>query len=1497
MMRTGFDGQGGRQRVESGSTERANEWSTKECEEEEAKPMQLLRPSANHDRLEVVQSTLDVLERIHQPVAFVAVVGPYHGGKSFLLNVLLNSTRGFPVGTRPDPETLGLWIRIVPPHRLQTPGGAVVVLVDSEGLYGDGASRAYDAKLFAVATLLSSHLIYNTLRTLVGGGTGGPGKTGARFQPPELVALGGWGLAAGDAGEPWNLGGAGASGGQESTSQALEGAGKGMGPRTSSRSGGGVDEVDGAGGTADDDDSAAADGTAAASSHLPDPRLLLQTLTFPPLTWVVQGFDLDLEPDHSSSASPPTSSHSTSPRSTSSHSPSHSTSHSSPPSASPLLYLQRYLAAHARTGDQSLDTLFTQGIACLTVRTPTDINRLREEVGGAGLGAADVELMSALHPGYLADVAAVRERVVAGLEAKGTAPHKFTGAIVARLLPLLVHFVNSDFPLNAERHIQQVMLDLLLDGAFASAVHFFRLHADAALDRFTRATRAAAAAAPTAAGAGGSGGAAAARWAGDGRTVGREEAGGSEGSEGSEGRGDSGAAFGAGLAAGTAEGVGGRKAAGLASPSRASLLLSAAFTADQMEQVLSKAEQEAQHYCMARSVGVPEDRSAMTCGVRLLAKLDHIKPHYRSTNAHNVHVALAALADELQQAAHAAFAALPLPQREQVVEQQCQAVRMTAIDSFSSSLGNHSSSPLVPVVRSRLDADVSSHCSAATSANDRLIAALLGKGRVAYHRTYQDAFRAAFLSYAAAHAHASAANSNAPGADDSADAPTGAANGAGNGAAGGAGNSGAGAAATAGKSGPNTFPSATDDPHLFSEALFALLPPSTPPPPPRWLLALHSNASLLAQEAFSLSVSQGGLGWVVPGHDKFDFFLFQAIQWGKQRVREVGEGNVARVREYCGEMKGRLVGEYRKRVGEIQPLPDNDEVVVAKARHLASLILANYSAAVQPYLPSASVEEVRAQLQARVEEARQRLVDRNTELMAALCFEPLRDARDELNMQECDKTYHNIFLSKSWWSLKCLRPGPSLFFGFRASAFAVALKHLAKAQLRFKSGAASAAAASVASSPSATASSSPPPASSPSPAATGATASGPSPSQGEVDLVEAELSEATKHRVISAWLQRDLAVHANTVLTNCCLLLASLAALLLLLHSLLLRVKMVLGRKGRRGRFWGQKHESASGREKTAGMRNGAPVARMVAWLGGGGRPVRRTRMGSRAEAGGRGKDTGQQGREQEGREQEGREQEGREQEGRDRDGHGVTVQAVPSSRFAPNGLAAKCGMLEGPVAHGGMANGVMTGGATTGGMMSNGWHEVEEALARRHGRVGVQQGVAAQRNSSGSGSDDAACHADGDDGYDGGCDGNSDVNSGRMGWAGARTVAAELAAGQPTAARAAGQPAASSVLKGFQDLAGTASNSTEAQGMSASVEMGNRSTGSPSKPSKPSTCTAAPAVVASPPGKELLPGVISSPHSPGSTGGSGGSGGKASGAYYRAADGQWRRFKSVTRS
>ena len=91
---------------------------------------------------------------------------PNCSGKSFLLNVLLNSTLGFPVGTRPDPETHGIWIRILPAGAIRSSDGSRVVLMDTEGLFGDGTTRLYDAKVFAIATLLSSHLIYNTLRTL-----------------------------------------------------------------------------------------------------------------------------------------------------------------------------------------------------------------------------------------------------------------------------------------------------------------------------------------------------------------------------------------------------------------------------------------------------------------------------------------------------------------------------------------------------------------------------------------------------------------------------------------------------------------------------------------------------------------------------------------------------------------------------------------------------------------------------------------------------------------------------------------------------------------------------------------------------------------------------------------------------------------------------------------------------------------------------------------------------------------------------------------------------------------------------------------------------------------------------------------------------------------------------------------------------------------------------------------------------------------------------------
>lgn len=99
-------------------------------------------------------------------VPFLWCVTWKHSGKSFLLNVLLNSTQGFTVGAVPDPETRGIWIRVVPKEKLTGPDGSRIVLMDTEGFYGEGATRSYDARIFAIATLVSSHLIYNTIRTI-----------------------------------------------------------------------------------------------------------------------------------------------------------------------------------------------------------------------------------------------------------------------------------------------------------------------------------------------------------------------------------------------------------------------------------------------------------------------------------------------------------------------------------------------------------------------------------------------------------------------------------------------------------------------------------------------------------------------------------------------------------------------------------------------------------------------------------------------------------------------------------------------------------------------------------------------------------------------------------------------------------------------------------------------------------------------------------------------------------------------------------------------------------------------------------------------------------------------------------------------------------------------------------------------------------------------------------------------------------------------------------
>ncbi|EEE66682.1 hypothetical protein OsJ_23332 [Oryza sativa Japonica Group] len=128
----------------------------------------IVEPDHGHTKLRLAKEGLEAIKRIETPIAAVAVIGPYRSGKSFLLNQLLSLTcnKGFGVGHMRDTKTKGIWVWGTP-IELDVNGSKVSVLyLDTEGFESIGKSNVYDDRIFALATVLSSILIYNLPETI-----------------------------------------------------------------------------------------------------------------------------------------------------------------------------------------------------------------------------------------------------------------------------------------------------------------------------------------------------------------------------------------------------------------------------------------------------------------------------------------------------------------------------------------------------------------------------------------------------------------------------------------------------------------------------------------------------------------------------------------------------------------------------------------------------------------------------------------------------------------------------------------------------------------------------------------------------------------------------------------------------------------------------------------------------------------------------------------------------------------------------------------------------------------------------------------------------------------------------------------------------------------------------------------------------------------------------------------------------------------------------------
>ena len=106
-----------------------------------------------------------VLQHIPAPVSVVAVVGQGRTGKSYLASRLVNRSRAFKTGGTNEAVTMGIFMWGTP--QIAEIGGrrVFVITLDCEGFTG-GSNKDHDTRIFAMATLMCSMLVYNQKKAI-----------------------------------------------------------------------------------------------------------------------------------------------------------------------------------------------------------------------------------------------------------------------------------------------------------------------------------------------------------------------------------------------------------------------------------------------------------------------------------------------------------------------------------------------------------------------------------------------------------------------------------------------------------------------------------------------------------------------------------------------------------------------------------------------------------------------------------------------------------------------------------------------------------------------------------------------------------------------------------------------------------------------------------------------------------------------------------------------------------------------------------------------------------------------------------------------------------------------------------------------------------------------------------------------------------------------------------------------------------------------------------